>query len=241
LFRLLVVLVFPLSLLVLNSLSRRRGGSLVFLSFVSTFPVFLVWITNYLGVTFFRSEHEDKAFEYWLTFPHRPFRKLAGKAAARLIMVLLFSAIYTTIYFIGSQRAGSRFSADNVILKPFFICPLAVLIFINSGLCGFLESRNLRALFNVATFFSWLAISMGISRLTLPILRDMPVTSLVVNTFAGLLLVILLSAGSLYATARKLDLRSPARYAKIIQTFNLPVLLGMDILALLLRFGGGQR
>lgn len=242
LLRLLVVLVLPLSMLAASVLERgRAGGQAAFLSLISTFQIFLIWVANYLGVTSFKSEYENKAFEYWLTLPQRSLRRIVRKTAARLITILLFSALFTAIYFIGSQRAESPSIATYAILRPVIICPLTVLIYMNGCLCGFLDSRNLRALFNVVTFFSWLPISMGLARLPLPLLRDRPAISVTVNTFAGLLLVILLSAGSLWPAARKLDLRSPTRYGKIVKVFNLPILLGLDVLALFLIFGGGQK
>jgi len=229
-FRFSVVLAVPVIMTVMAAMKRES----LFPSLVlAAFPVGMIWIANFLGVTAFKAEFEDRALEYWLTFPGGISNRLARKMASRITLILLISFFYFALFIFAGSRVSSPFN-------PALICPLSVLFFINGILCGFLNNRNLRMVANVVTFFSALVLSLGLSRFIFPLLPEGNQLSAVVVSISALLLVIGIMGGVFLISARQFDLRSPELFQKRVRAFGLPLILALDIAALVFRYAGGR-
>ena len=233
LLRFSVVLAFPVFLEVTTARTATESGSRNLSLILMAFPAVMIWIANFLGVTAFKAEFEDRALEYWLTFPGGISRRLARKMASRITLVLLLSFSYVALcIFAGSQIPGP--------LNPALICPCSFLFFINGSLCGFLGNRNLRMVANVVTFFSVVVLSLGLSRFILPLFPEGNQLSAAVGSISALLIVIGIMGGTFLISARQFDLRSPELFQKRVRAFSLPLILALDIAALVFRYAGGR-
>jgi len=234
LLRLGVVLAIPVIMTVMAALSQPDAASRLPSFILSTFPYALIWISNYLGVTAFKAEFEDRALEYWLTFPLKGGNRLIRKIFARSVVVLLLILLYGTL--------TALFDVRTSLVLPFaIVAPGSLLFFINGCLCGFLGDRNLRMAANVVTFFSVFAISMGLSPVLYPLFpENNQALSVAVVFVISLFLVIGIMGGFWILSARRLDLRSPDLFKKRVRAFGLPLILALDIAALIFRSISGR-
>ncbi len=233
LFRFSVVLALPVLMTVVTTRTAPESGSRIPILILTAFPVAMIWIANFLGVTAFKAEFEDRALEYWLTFPCGVSRRMVSKMASRIALVLLMAFFYVALCIF----AGSQVSAP---LNPALICPFSVLFFINGSLCGFLSNRNLRMVANVVTFFSVVVLSLGLSRFISPLFPGGNQLAADVGSISALLIVIGIMGGTFLVSARKFDLRSPELFMKRARAFSLPLILALDIAALVFRYAGGR-
>ncbi len=233
LFRLCLVLAIPFIVLALIARNTPDSLSRALYLLLISFPVALVWISNFLGVTAFKAEYEDRALEYWLTFPHGISPRLARKLAARIALVLLLVLFYAVLRIFRENRISDALNLS-------IVGPCSVLFFINGCLCGFLSDRNLRMTANVVTFLSIVVLSLGLSRILYPIFSEGNQAALILVSISSFLLVIVIMGGIFCASARKFDLRSPERFLKRTRVFGLPLILALDIAALIIQFAGGR-
>jgi len=232
LLRFIVVMALPVFMAVYGILTSKIKGAQDTNEFFLPFAISLIWIANFLGVTAFKAEGEDRAMEYWLTFPYGTSKRLARKMATRMALILMIALFYFALCLFLK-------SPDRDPLNPAFICPYSILIFINGSLCGFLSNRNLRMVVNVITFFSVVIFSMGFFPFILRLFPGANPLSAAVSSIPALLLVIGIMGGTFLFSARKFDLRSPDLFQKRVRAFSLPLILALDIAALVFRYAGG--
>jgi|GEM_PF-4444173 len=227
--RLIVVLAIPVVMTVMMArTSPEHMPNLI----RDSFPIALIWVANFLGVTAFKAEFEDRSLEYWLTFPQGAGERFARKAAPRFALVLSMVLFYGVLCAI----SGSLVS-DPRAFK--IVGPCSVFFFINGCLCGFLSDRNLRMVANVVTFFSFGILTFGFSRILLPLFPKINQTvSPAVVSFSAFLIVAGIMGGIFLSSARKFDLRAPQLFLKRVRAFGLPLLLALDIAALVFHFAG---
>jgi len=202
-------------------------------NFIRTFfPIVLIWAANFLGVTTFKSEFEDRGLEYWMTFPQGAGERLARKAAPRFMLLLFLIAVYVVLHL---SFPRDRFSDS---FSPAFFGPCSILIFVNGFLCGFLNERNLRMVANVLTFFSISALSFGLSSIALAFFPGKEHLSVFIVSIFAMLIVISILGGILISSGRKFDLRFPDLFLKRVRAVGLPLFLVLDIAALVFHFAG---
>jgi membrane protein CcdC involved in cytochrome C biogenesis len=229
LLRFSVVLALPVFMAVQKILTSKMIGAQATGFILMPFSVVMIWIANFLGVTVFKAEFEDRALEYWLTFPYGMLGIMARKMASRIALVLLMAIIYAVLFI---------FAVTNKlnVINPASLCLLTVLIFINGSLCGFLSNRNLRMVANVVTFFSFVVLSLGLSHFVLLLFPEGNPLPAAVSSISAFLLVIGIMGGTFLFSARKFDLRSPELFMKRVRAFSLPLILALDIAALIFRY-----
>lgn len=229
LLRFSIVLAVPVIMTVTTALTAPESGPRIPSYVLTAFPVVMIWIANFLGVTAFKAEFEDRALEYWLTFPCGMSRRMARKMAARMALVLLMAFLYVALCLFAGYQVSDP-------LNPALICPFSVLFFINGSLCGFLSNRNLRMVANVVTFFSVVVLSLGFSHFVLLLFPEGNPLPAAVSSISAFLLVIGIMGGTFLFSARKFDLRSPELFMKRVRAFSLPLILALDIAALVFRY-----
>lgn len=196
--------------------------------FILTFAVVLFWIAVHIGASIFKSEYEDRALEYFLTFPVSRMFSIAQKMLVRVLVILLLSGFYLiAVRGIAVWDPGMRMTGYflfNPALLPLWCLGFLVLGF----LCGFIQDRNRRALMVFLTFISVVLVSMGMISLLGGPNRASGFEYSAWSLGASLVFHFICLGVVLIPLFRKFDLRVFGLYEKRILFLVLPVLALID-------------
>jgi ABC-type transport system involved in multi-copper enzyme maturation permease subunit len=200
--------------------------------FILTFGIVMFWIASHLGTSFFRSEYQDRALEYFLTFPISRLNTIGLKLIARVLVLLLLSGAY----FVAAKVIAAKFEGDlvidNYILNPVFL-PFWCLCFLGIGFfCGFMEDRNRRALAVFITFLSIVIIPLGLISLFGAGDPAYGIAHTAKYFVLGFVLLFLILGSFFVPVFRNFDLRSFSKYEKRMQFLVLPILVFFDVVCL---------
>lgn len=222
LLRLSLLLIFPLWYLFgMSGYGYLKLSSL-------TFQFIIIWIAGNYGMDAFSSEHKDQALEYLLSFPYTKFQIFLYKLVPRVTILLFLTIVHFVTHSMITGPAG-QFAEERLIsyLVAFF-SPLCLIMFF--FLCGFFvslysEHKKSRLLLNLAVFFSFFIISLGVRVL-------LNLTGLIrfvndISIFSGAFIVTAIMSTAFVSLYRKIDLNSAAKYSR---RFSLRVVLPLLVL-----------
>lgn len=225
-------------LLLLRTFSYVIAGAKLSIHFDQIFIISLavtcIWIAHNLGSTVLKSEYQDRALEYLLTFPFSKYKILGLKLTARSLILLLLLGIYLLSAAILTNSPEIAVNLDNFMFSPYFFPIWCFFLLLNGFFCGLLEDRNWRAIAGFITFLSIVLIPSGISALFK--IED-PAASdfhFVIIIFLGFCLVLLTHVVAFFPAFRRFDLRFSKKYSNTIRFFGLPILVLLDIVAIVL-------
>jgi len=225
-------------LMLLRALSYVIAGAKIFILFdqifIITLAVTSIWIAHNLGITVLKSEYQDRALEYLLTFPFSKYKTLGLKLTARSLILLLPLGIYLLSAAILTNSPRIEVILDNFMFSPYFFPIWCFCILLNGFFCGLQEDRNWRAISGFITFLSIVLIPIGISSLFRIEAQAASEFHLVIIIFLGFCLVLLTHAVAFFPVFRRFDLRFSKKYSNIIRFMGLPILVLLDVVAIVI-------
>ena len=190
----------------------------------------IFWIANCYGISAFKSEYRDNAFEYLLSFPLSKSRILMNKILPRLAILSLLTVIYeilAVIYIVPIFREQSFQVGGFALFEPLFF-PLWVAYFLFAAITvGLFEWKSLRILIGFVPLLLTIFISLGIKTLFASFsIRFNPFCYLHGISFTiGVLIATGIMGAAFVSVYRKFDLRAMAFHKKKFVLRSLPALL----------------
>ena len=128
----------------------------------------IFWIANCYGISAFKSEYRDNAFEYLLSFPLSKNRIFMNKILPRLAILSVLTIIYevlAVIYIVPMFRVQSFQVGGFALFEPLFF-PVWVIYFFFAGIMvGLFEWKSMRILIGFVPLVLTVFISLGIKTL----------------------------------------------------------------------------
>lgn len=188
------------------------------------------WIANCYGISAFKSEYRDNAFEYLLSFPLSKSRTFMNKILPRLAILTFLTVIYevlAVIYIVPLFREQSFQVGGFALFEPVFF-PLWVVYFLFAGITvGLFDWKSMRILVGFVPLLLTIFISLGIKTLFDSFsIRFNPFCYLHGFSFAiGVLITIGIMGAAFVSVYRKFDLRAMTFHKKKFIFRSLPALL----------------
>jgi hypothetical protein len=212
----------------------------------ATLAVSILWVANNYGNHVFKSEYQDHAFEYLLSFPLSKAKIIYNKLVPRTAILSGLAVFYECsllLLWLNDVPLSRGFLAFP--LNPVFF-PLWVIFFLFTGFClGLVEQRNLRALANFLIFLCYIFISLG----AFPALRYLDIFQgefRFAACFAiGALTIIAIMGTAFISVFKTFDLRMVKSYGKKILFRTLPLILLLTVIGVVILtkanvFGGSE-
>ncbi len=220
--RLTVVLILPTAFW----LAKKEFGSSVAILLIICLNVGIAWTANHLGLSAFKSERNDRAWEYLLTFPYSRRRILLNKTAPRLLVLAGLVGAYSLIVpwvtgTVSNPAVPSPFkgSSFEVFMSPWPITLLSLMLFVTGLSLSLFDLRSMRILAGLPGYLLFvLMVEAGWARLYLP----EQATGLLPNWNLAALFVTAIAGISFWLVFRRFDLREEAAHRRRYLAFALP-------------------
>lgn len=190
----------------------------------------IFWIANNYGISAFKYEYRDNAFEYLLSFPYSKWRIFANKLIPRTVILIFFIILYEIlafIYIVPLFKSQSSQVDSFAIFDPLFF-PLWTAYFLFAGFAiGLFEWKSLRIIIGFIHLLFTVFISWGIKTLfdTLSVSCN-PFYYLYGFSFAiGAIIVAAIIGAAFVSIYKKFDLKSMKFHRKKFVFRSLPPLL----------------
>jgi ABC-type transport system involved in multi-copper enzyme maturation permease subunit len=213
--RLGVALIIPTAAWIAKS---EFNAFTAFLLLIGLF-VAIAWTANTLGISAFNMERNDRAWEYFFTFPYSRLRLLAYKVGPRILALagllgLYFLAIAMTFPLTNGLQ-------NREFLSPWVLSLLALVLFVSGLSLSLFDLKNIRILAGLPWFFLFLLMGEGLSRLfseLIPNRSSRLIANLVIAAF-----VLVTNVGlAFWVVFRRLDLQGEALHRRRYLAVALP-------------------
>jgi hypothetical protein len=196
--------------------------------------VAILWVANNYGIHVFKSEYQDHAFEYLLSFPFSKAKIIYNKLVPRTAILLGLTVFYECSLILLWLNAPLSAGFLSFPLNPVFF-PLWVIFFLFTGFClGLVEQRSWRAAANFFIFICYIFISFA----AFPALRYLDIfqgESRFAAGFAiGALIIIAIMGTAFVSVFKTFDLRTVKSYGKKILFRTLPLILLLTVISVII-------
>jgi len=144
-----IILVIFLVVLIAGGFQQERSKS-AFIFMLFSFIIY--WIANNLGMTAFKSEIQDNAMEYLLTFPILRLRLVLKKISPRLLVLGILSALYCSSFYLYIKPSYTHNFFEQgfmAIYEPPFVVIFALFVFLAAFFVGLFDWRSIRIVIGV--------------------------------------------------------------------------------------------
>jgi hypothetical protein len=215
LLRLGVAMTLPLAALIAK---REFNAAVVFLLLIGLFMT-IAWIANTLGLTAFKVEKNDRAWEYFFTFPYSRVRLLSYKVGPRALVLLALLGLYALVFALVSPWLEGLHWPE--LLTPSLLALVTLVLFVSCLSLSLFDLKNLRLLAGLPWFLFFLFLCEGVSRIMSQLnlnrgARFLPDES------CGALIVVAITGISFWGVFRRFDLQGDAVHLRRYLTLALP-------------------
>ena len=210
---------------------KAVNGNMYVLSFLFLLGVLVLWIANILGLSSFKYEYKDKAFEYLFSFPVSKYRILRDKLLSRFVVLAVLVAIYEVLallFFVELRPVqGSLF----FFFDPVFFPVWALFFFLASFFIGLFEQKNWIAVISLVTFMGTILTSLAVQTLIkasgTAALRGSNLNG--ISFLLGTLIILGILGTAFFTVYKKFDMKSSGIHSRRFTLLTLPPLLFLII------------
>jgi hypothetical protein len=201
--RLGVVLIFPVAAWIVNGKFNAYSAFFLLIGFF----VAIAWIANTLGLSAFNVERNDRAWEYFFTFPYNKLRLLAFKVVPRvLVLAILIGLYFLTVVMTSPLTKGIQ---NSQVLSPWLLALLTLVLFVSGFSLSLFDLKNIRILAGLPWFLLFLFFGEGVSRVCRDLIPDRA-SRFLANLSLSALVVVTIAGFAFWAVFHRLDLQGEA-------------------------------
>lgn len=187
-------------------------------------------LANSYGMSLFKREYSDRAFEYLLTFPVSRAKILYWKSLPRLLFLVPLTLSFSIVVQLNIERF-QPLTGFFCVIDPIYFSVWVLFLFITGLFLGLFEQKNIMAMVTIATLYGIVLISFGVHKVLKSIIK-LSISQRYLDGLSisiGCLIVLAILGIPFYSAYKKFDMKSASVHSSRYAWKVFPFLSGIII------------